>query len=213
LAFNIDLATLAKQHFGIDLKYTSFNLEDISDIKPPNNYIPFGNVEALEGGDTMVNGVPVDRYSAMGTPIFDYIKIKPGNYYNFDGELTPIRAYDFPFECIVELSQPSMIEETFIVGRKGGSIKEQMGVDDWYITIRGFIINYDSLDYPTDAVLAFKELISHPAELEVESPWLNMFDINEIVIFDRNIPQLEGTLHYQPFTLLAKSNEPFTVEV
>lgn len=213
MAFSIDLGTLAKEYFGLDVKNVIINPADISATNAPGKFIPFNNVPALDGGNNMVNGVPVDRHSAMGTPVFDYIKIKPGNYYNFDGVLTPIRGYDFPFECIVELSQPSMIEETFIVGRKGGSIKEQMGVDDYYITIRGFIINYDSLDYPTDAVLAFKELISHPAELEVESPWLNMFDINEIVIFDRNIPQLEGALHYQPFTLLAKSNEPFTVEV
>lgn len=204
MAFNFDISALFREQFGIDVKVSSF--------EPPSNLIPFGNVEVIDGGDKMVNGVPVDRYSAMGTPIFDYIKVQPGNYYNFEGKLVPIRAFDFPYECVVEISQPSMIEETFILGRKGGSIKEQMGVDDWYITIRGFIINYESSDYPTEAVNAFKELISHPASLDIESPFLNMFDINELVIFDRNIPQIEGALHYQPFTLLCKSNEPFYVE-
>jgi hypothetical protein len=161
----------------------------------------------------MVNGAPVAKYSAMGTPIFDYIKIKPGSYYNFDGDLKKVKSYDFPFECIVEITQPTMAQETFVMGKVGGSVKEFMGVDDWYITIRGFIINYESSDYPTDQVNEFIELISHPTELQVESPFLNMFDINEMVIMDRQIPQIEGSLHYQPFTLLCKSNEPFYVEV
>lgn len=205
MEFNINLQTLVKKHFGFDVKVSSF--------EPPSDIIPFGNIEVVPGGLTMVNGAPVAKYSAMGTPIFDYIKILPGSYYNFEGKLTKVRGYEFPFECIVEITQPTMAEETFIKGKVGGSVKEFMGVDDWYITVRGFIINYDSSDYPTDQVNEFRELISHPTELQVESPFLNMFDINEMVIMDRQIPQIEGSLHYQPFTLLCKSNEPFYVEV
>lgn len=205
MEFNIDLQTLVKNHFGFDVKVSSF--------EPPNDIIPFGNIDVVSDGLKMVNGAPVVRQSAIGTPIFDYIKIKKGGYYNFEGKLTTVKPYDFPYECLVEIGQPTMAEETFIKGRVGGSVKEFMGVDDWYITIRGFIINYDSADYPTDAVNAFKELISHPTELQVESPYLNMFDINEMVIMDREIPQIEGALHYQPFTLLCKSNTPYYVEV
>lgn len=205
MAFSLDLSTLFKQHFGIDV--------NISKFEPPGNLIPFDPLPTVEGGFEMVNGLPVDRYSALGTPVFDYIKIKNSTYYNHEGKRRRVYDYEFPYECLIELNQPSIIEETFIVGRKGGSIKEQMGTDDWYITIRGLIINYETGNYPTEAVERFIKMISHPTELEVESPFLNMFGINQMVIFDRNIPQIEGALNYQPFTLMCKSNEPFYVEV
>ena len=205
MAFNINIQELVKKEFGLDVNVSSF--------EPPVNILPFDGVQVITGGNKMVNGAVVSKYSAMGTPVYDYIKVKAGGYYDFQGNYITIEPYDFPFECIVELSQPSMIEETYIKGRKGGSIKEIIGVDDYYITIRGFIINYETSDYPTEAVEAFKRLINHTAELQVESPWLNFFDINEIVIYDRNLPQIEGAFHYQTFVLQCKSNEPFYVEV
>lgn len=206
MEFNINAQTLFRKHFGFDVMVSAY--------MPTNNiHIPFGNVAVIDTAKKMVNGAPVVKHSAIGTPVFDYIKVLSGSYYDFDGNLVKVKEYDFPFELVVEIGQPSLIEETEIKGRKGGTIKEQMGMSDWYITIRGFIINYETSDYPTDAVNAFRELISHPTELEIESPFLNMFDINELVIFDRNIPQIEGSLSYQPFTLLCKSNEPYYVQV
>jgi hypothetical protein len=205
LAFKINIKELVKKHFGFDVQVTSF--------PPPSEGGSFGDLTVIDGGQKMVNGAPVTKHSYMGTPIFDYIKITPGTYYDWNGNLKSIPEYQFPYECVVELNQPSIIEETFLKGRRAGSVKEVIGLDDFYITIRGFIINYESLDYPTEAVEAFRNLIKLPTELQVESPFLNMFDINEMVIFDRNIPQIEGSLHYQPFTLMCKSNEPYTLEL
>lgn len=205
MAFKVSIQELVKKHFGFDVQISSFPL--------PNIGGSFGDIQVVEGGQKMVNGASVTKHSYMGTPIFDYIKVEAGNYYDWNGDLQSYPAYDFPFECVVELNQPSIIEETYLKGRRSGSVKEIIGLDDFYITIRGFIINYKSLDYPTTAVETFRNLIKHPTELGVESPFLNMFGINELVIFDRNIPQIEGSLHYQPFTLMCKSNEPYILEL
>jgi hypothetical protein len=205
LEFKANIPELFKRHFGFDVKVAALK-ELIGGLDAKD--VPF-----TEGGNKMVNGAPVTKYSYMGTPIFDYIKITPGTYYDWNGKLQPIPKYQFPYECVVELNQPSIIEETFLKGRRSGSVKEVIGLDDFYITIRGFIINYNTRDYPTEAVEAFRNVIKLPTELEVESPFLNMFDIDELVIFDRNIPQIEGSLHYQPFTLMCKSNIPFNLEV
>lgn len=205
MKFNVDLQGLVKQHFGFDVQVSSF--------EPPSDIIPFGKIDVLQGGDKMVNGAPVVYQSAMGAPIFDYIKVKAGSYYDFDGKLKKYKAYDFPFECVVEINQPTMFEETYVKGRRGGAVNEILGVADWLITIRGFIINYASKDYPTDAVNKFKRMISNPTELSIESPFLNMFDIDEMLILDRHIPQIEGALHYQPFELICKSTKPYYVDV
>lgn len=205
MGFKVNIQELVKKHFGFDVQISSF--------PAPSSGGTFGEVSVVEGGQKMVNGAPVTKHSYMGTPIFDYIKIEPGNYYDWNGALKNYPGYDFPFECVVELNQPTMVEETYLKGRRSGSVKEIIGLDDFYITIRGFIINYETSDYPTEAVEAFRKMIKLPTELQVESPFLNMFYINEMVIFDRNIPQIEGSLQYQPFTLMCKSNEPYIVEV
>lgn len=205
MAFNVNIGELFKRHFGFDVKAAALE-ELIGGVKP-------NDVSFVEGGQKMVNGASVDRYSAMGTPIFDYIKVEAGNYYDWNGVLKSYPAYDFPFECVVELNQPTIVEETYLKGRRAGSVKEIIGLDDFYITIRGFIINYETRDYPTEAVEVFRKLIKHPTELQIESPFLNLFDINEMVILDRNIPQIEGTLTYQPFTLMCKSNEPYELDI
>lgn len=203
MEFNINLQDLVQQHFGFNVTTSSF--------EPPADVIPFGNIKTIGGGDKMVNGAPVVKHTAMGTPVFDYIKVGAGDYYDFQGKLKKYAAYDFPFECVVELSQPTMFEETYLKGGNIGSVNEILGVADWLITIRGFIINYDSKDYPTAAVNKFKKLISLPTELSIESPFLNMFDIENMLVLDRNIPQVEGALHYQPFTLICKSAKPYFI--
>lgn len=198
MVFNI--GNLVKKHFGLDVLHST----------KTRNY---GDISVNEAVKNMVNGLPVEKYSLMGTPVYDYIKVEAGNYYDWNGDHHNYDAYDFPFECVVELSQPTIMEETYLKGRRSGSVKEIIGLDDFYITIRGFIINYKTSEYPTKAVEAFKRLIKLPTELQIESPFLNMFDINEMVILDRNIPQIEGSLHYQPFTLMCKSNEPYILEL
>jgi hypothetical protein len=205
LEFKVNIPELFKRHFGFDVKVAALK-ELIGGVDAKD--VPF-----TEGGENMVNGAPVTKYSYMGTPIFDYIKIEKGNYYDWNGVLKSYPGYDFPFECVVELNQPTIVEETYLKGRRAGSVKEIIGLDDFYITIRGFIINYKTRDYPTEAVEAFRNMIKLTTELQVESPFLNMFDINELVIFDRNIPQIEGSLHYQPFTLMCKSNIPYNLEI
>lgn len=205
MEFKVNIPELFKRHFGFDVK--------VSALKELIGGVDAKDVPVTQKAQNMVNGVPVTKYSYMGTPIFDYIKITPGNYYDWNGSLKKINEYEFPYECVVELNQPTIIEETYLKGRRSGSVKEVIGLDDFYITIRGFIINYETNDYPTEAVEAFRNLIRLPTELQVESPFLNMFDINEMVIFDRNIPQIEGSLHYQPFTLMCKSNQPYTLPV
>lgn len=205
MAFSVNIPELFKRHFGFDVKVAALD-ELIGGVDAKD--VPF-----TEGGQKMVNGAPVTKHSYMGTPIFDYIKVEAGNYYDWNGVLRSYPAYDFPFECVVELNQPTIVEETYLKGRRSGSVKEIIGLDDFYITIRGFIINYKTRDYPTEAVESFRKLIKHPTELQIESPFLNLFDINELVIFDRNIPQIEGSLTYQPFTLMCKSNQPYELEL
>lgn len=205
MKFNIDLQQLVKDHFGFDVKTSSFD--------PPNTIIPFGNVKVLEGRDKMVNGHSITKHSALGTPVFDYIKILPSSYYDGAGVLRDVDEYQLPFECVVEVSQPTIVEETQLKGRRSGTVKEIIGLDDYYITARGFLINYKDRNYPTDEFVKLVKALSHPAELQIESPYLSFFGINEIVIMDRNYPQVEGALHYQPFEFISKSNIPYTVDI
>lgn len=206
MKFNVDLQALVKAHFGYDVKVSSF--------EPPSNIIPFGKIDVLEGGDKQVDGNPVTNFSKLGTPVFDYIKVQKSGYYDASGKEKTVPEYSFPFECVCEVSQPTIVEETSLAGKRAGTIKEIIGHDDFFITVRGFVINYDSSDYPTKAVKELYNILNHPAPLEIESPYLtNLFDITEMVIMDKRFPQVEGALHYQPFEFIAKSNKPYYIDV
>lgn len=162
----------------------------------------FNDIKVVEGE------VKANRVSATGTPVWDYIKIGPKTIEGTGEEFT---GFEFPLECVTEAILPKKIVETDIAGRDG-DVEELMGVKDWMITVRGFVINHNSIEYPEEAVkelTAFSKLKT--SLLDVESTFLNLLDIYYVSVHRLALPPGVGFSNVQPFEMELKSKIPFTV--
>jgi hypothetical protein len=126
----------------------------------------------------------------LGTPIF--LPVKLG-------------GYQLPFEPLVEIAGGKSIVRTPLAGWNG-SAKEDMGLDDYAITIRGIVLNEDSEDYPEAEVLQLRALFEKKGSLDIVCPLLGLFNISRIAIENLRLPAEEGTLHYQPYEFTGYSD-------
>ncbi|MEO2080606.1 MAG: DUF6046 domain-containing protein [Leeuwenhoekiella sp.] len=195
MQFNLNITELFKSHFGFQVGIATRVIAD-------QILNPFQDIEVIE------SNAPANAVSRMGTPVWDYVSIKPKI---IEGTGESFGGFDFPLECVTEVILPKKIVETEIIGRDG-DVEELMGVKDWMITFRGFIINYDTQDYPEDALKELKDFAALKTTLlDVESTFLNLLDIYHLSIHKLILPAAAGYSHVQPFELEAKSKIPFTV--
>jgi hypothetical protein len=131
----------------------------------------------------------------LGTPIFMPVTIG---------------GYRLPFEPLVEIGGTKAIVRTPLAGFNG-TVKENMGLDDYAITIRGVVLNEDSDDYPEMEVLRLRAIYESKESLDIVCPLLGLFNINRIAIENIRLPAEEGILHYQPYELTGYSD--FDVEL
>lgn len=192
-AYSINIAELFKQQFHINVGYIGGSVADkfLNDFK---------GIEALPTNEALT------RQSLQGVPVWDYLKILPKV---IDGTGETFEGYEFPREMVIEAVLPKKIVTTDIVGRDG-QVEELMGLDDWQISLRGFIINYDSTDYPETQVKELLRVCSlKDTSLEVEGTFLNILGITHISLHQLNPVASIGYSHVQKFEIEAKSKKPF----
>lgn len=125
------------------------------------------------------------KFSAEGLPIFMPCTI--------DG-------WDLPNEPLIEIGASKQIVRTELAGYNG-TVKENMGLNDYEIIIRGVAINEESDDYPEDQVSKLRALFEKKESLKITSPLLGIFNVNLIAIERLRLPANEGEMSAQPFEL------------
>lgn len=172
-----------------------------------------------------------DSTSYLGTPIFDPIRIKGGNFFRLD-DIDKEDPIPYPDDdgaegfglvipsVIIEVTQSKNIITTAIQGRNG-TVKEFVSDGDFAITLTGVIIGRNEDGevkdigniYPDDDVKKLITICKVPDALTLTSTFLNdVFGINQIVITDYNIPQREATRNMQPFQISMLSDVPIDLE-
>ncbi|WP_312399487.1 DUF6046 domain-containing protein [Chryseobacterium sp.] len=147
--------------------------------------------------------------SAIGVPVWDYIDILP-SYIEGTGE--SFSGYKFPRETTLEAVRVKKIVETDVMGRDG-SVEELISMDDWQLTIRGLIINYESTDYPEEQVKELQKVCELKTSLlEVCGTFLTMLDIKYFSIHRLVLNPSLGYSNIQSFEIEAKSKIPFIIE-
>lgn len=121
-----------------------------------------------------------------------------------------IDGWQLPMEPLIELGGSKTIVRTPLAGYDG-TVKENMGLNDYDITIRGIVVNEDSDDYPEGDVLKLRQLLERKESLAIVSPLLGLFNITRIAIEDLKLPGEEGVLSYQPYQITGYSD--FDVEL
>jgi hypothetical protein len=196
LNFNIDINALYTAQFGLN---ASIGTRAVID----KVFNQAGNIAVLPTDQPFEE---VRTY--MGTPVWDYIILQADRTGDevFEG-------LNFPLECTTEASIGKKIVETDIVGRDG-VIEELIGLSDWQLTVKGFFINYESTDYPTDQVKAFREAFAYKGtDIPVVSTFLNLLGVNFVSLKSLNLPAMYGYSNVQPFECQMISKRPFDIEV
>lgn len=192
---NLNLPQLFAEVFGYRAGLATLGVMDQA-------FNQYKGVEALEKS-------PGNAYSYMGTPVWDYIELEPTT---ISGTGEHFEGYRFPLECVVEALRPKNIVETDIVG-KDGEVEELMSLSNWQLSIKGFIVNYESQDYPEIEVQELQRICElKDTELPVEGTFLTLLGIDFISIHRLNLVASPGYSNMQAFEIEARGKKPFKLD-
>lgn len=138
-----------------------------------------------------------ERLSVLGTPVFTDLWLKENDS---DAGLRIDTV-------LMDISQQRNIVTTAIQGRNG-TVKEYISDGDYQITVRGILVEAGPYDYPAEQVRELLRLCRVQAAVQAVSPFLQLFQIYDVVITDYRLPQLEGYQNLQPFELTCISDTP-----
>ena len=124
--------------------------------------------------------------------------------------------YVFPNEPLLSIGLVKTIVETATVGKeRKGTVKEYICTEDYTINIKGVCVNEKDMDiYPTEQVAELKKMFDINEALEVVSnPFLELFEIRNIVLKDIQFDDMAGEQGLQKFTISAVSDQDFYADL
>lgn len=115
---------------------------------------------------------------------------------------------EFP-QAVISITGKKTIVETHMVGRKG-SVKELINVDDYKVSLAGFIQSTDG-SYPEDEIVKMKELFNVNQAIELVSAITDLiFDEGDkVVITDIAFPSTPGVEDAQVVKIECVTDKPF----
>lgn len=159
--------------------------------------------------------------SALGTPIYEQITLTiPAAVSN--GVVTRKGfTYTFPDWPMFDISPAWLIQKENVQGggpagsQTGsvGTVKEFIQQDDFSITIRGFLINYDSQDYPSQLLADLWQALNCKMTMGITSNVFNLLDIHNVVVVDARLVGVEGYMNMQPFEIDLLSDYPQMLQI
>lgn len=184
---------------------TEFNLIDIFQRAFNSTSFPFPDARTNGTEIIIGNGFAVSiadqpesvKTSVLGTPIFMPLTI--------DG-------YEFPNEPLVKIKGTKSIVRTPVAGYSG-TVKEDMGLNDYEITIRGLVVNNDSDAYPEVEVQQIRALYEKRESLVVVNPIFSLFNIDSIAIESLMLPAVEGYQNVQAYEIKGYSDRSIELVV
>ena len=197
----------------------------------------FGQKPYVVTKDGMISSNPGDDYRIPKQTVYGITNYdKNGNETTPKGSLIketvngvsillPVRFYDGSTELmhlpyvVVSIRGRKMIIKTPMVERKG-SVKEMYAVDDYAMTVKGFLIAYDR-KFPENLLVQMKELCERKTAVTVDNALFNLFlddkdlptsEQRRVVISEYEFPEVTGGRHVRPFVLQLESDTVFTLE-
>ena len=152
------------------------------------------------------------EYSQYGAPLYE-LSVTGKEYY------LPVTlgGYSLPFP-ILSISGSKSIVKTELQGRRG-TVKELINIDDYRITIRGFIVSPDN-EYPEQVITDLRKLFERNESLPIESAITDIFLVtpdrggfDEVVIESLEFPEMPGVKNVRPYVMQLVSDEPFDLYI
>jgi hypothetical protein len=147
--------------------------------------------------------------SQIGTNVFSNLEIK-GQSYLYKQET-------FSFEDIrvdtvlFRVDMQKNIIATPIQGRNG-TVKQYISDKDYLVSISGIITGLNGI-YPIDGVTNLLKILKAPIALQINSWYLQLFDIYNLVVDSYELNQEEGGQSYQIFRMNCVSDQPVEIKL
>lgn len=153
-----------------------------------------------------------DKTSWLGTPVFDTFQFLATTYTNLKGESVQIKSPIVLETVLLEVNQPKNIVKTQMAGRNG-TVKEFISDGDYEIALTGMIVGkyaHQPLDFSVQQEL--RSVLSAPVALPIACNFLDLFQVNSVVITDYRIGQMEGIRNAMSVTINCVSDEAFEIQ-
>jgi len=177
---------------------------------PDTTKVKYGSIPTIDVKDSN------QALSLLGTPVIDQVYVKPINYTildrNNNKKLINFPGYQFPDATLIEVNLPKIIKKTPVNGNEG-TVKEYIGIDDYRITIRSVIVNPDEDYTPEKEINNLMQMFKVNTSLQVVNPFLNLLDVDEMVVENLDFPAVEGFPNVQAFVLECVSDRPYELKI
>jgi hypothetical protein len=113
---------------------------------------------------------------------------------------------------LIEVNQPKNIVKTSVAGRNG-TVKEYVSDSDFEISITGMLVGRHA-NIPPDIVdkIQLTEILKAPVAVPISCNFLDMLNINSVVVTDYKFNQIEGTRNAIGVNISCVSDEPFEIK-
>jgi len=160
-------------------------------------------------------GAVADKKSWLGTDVFDVVRIPAFTYTDNDGkEVTIASPIDFE-SAIINVTQTRNIVTTAVQGRNG-TVKEYISDGDYQISIKGVISSKYNNVAPFESDITYINSVFAMLKANIAIPvacnFLDMFQINSMVVMDYELGQIEGARNTISFSMNCLSDEPFEIK-
>lgn len=147
----------------------------------------------------------------LNTPVVMPLLIREVNYTDDSGIKGNLDGM-FLDTVLMTVSQTKVIEETKITGRNG-TIKEYIAEGDFEVALKVILASPSPNAFPSEAAGRLIKLMRVPVPLQVVSPFLNLYDIDEIVVKTVSAPQRQGFQNMFTMDITASSHSPLELRL
>lgn len=148
--------------------------------------------------------------SKLGTPVFSNLNVTGFSYTDQNGKTVSVPAISFETVLFVVNQQKEMLK-TVVQGRNT-SVKEYICDGDYAVQIMG-ILTADNRNFPMQDLSDLISLLKAPLAFKINSWYLDLFGINNLVVENYQIGQEEGGYSYQKFNIQCLSDAPIELQI
>ncbi len=216
-AITFNLADLFEKTFGyITLAFKP----DFKPVSGAGNQDPRFPSRVEQGAQ----GSPYYAKDALGTEYFMPVSLvytdsaaeaQSGDVVGANNNSGTQRKWDLPYPIISVTSRKTIVETPLTERR--GTVKELINIQDYEITVRGFMIG-SSEEFPENDVTTIRTIYEQNAALSIQSPITDIFLLrpdrsgsDQVVIRELKFPALKGVKNVRPYELHMVSDEPFNL--
>lgn len=169
------------------------------------------NIALPEDTDEDLAGASNDP-SYLGLPVYSNLEIEPGTYEDENGDLVDYAQDDFTVNTVLfTVNRTTNIVVTPIAGLNG-TVKELISKGDYAITIEGLLVGENG-NMPQEQIRELSKIEGATEAIAINSNYLNLYDIDNIVIQSMKVQQLQGNRNVVSFTINALSDKPIELEL